>query len=181
MLMFAGQMGCEALNWVLKRLIKEERPRRMYGKGYGMPSSHAQFVTFFAVFLSLFLLVRHQPHPTRTHTPISFPTRFLLSIAAMGSAAAVAASRIYLNYHTPRQVLVGCAAGAASAVVWFAFTSYLRSAGWTDWLLEQDIAKWCRLRDLVIEEDLVDAGWARWLDRRSDVRKTTPDSSKKKR
>lgn len=26
--MFAGQMGCEALNWVLKRTIKEERPSR---------------------------------------------------------------------------------------------------------------------------------------------------------
>ena len=26
--MFAGQMGCEALNFLLKRLIKEERPKR---------------------------------------------------------------------------------------------------------------------------------------------------------
>lgn len=26
-LMFAGQMGCEALNFLLKRLIKEERPK----------------------------------------------------------------------------------------------------------------------------------------------------------
>ena len=31
----------------------------MNGKGYGMPSSHAQFAFFFAVSLSLFLLVRH--------------------------------------------------------------------------------------------------------------------------
>jgi len=29
LLMFAGQMGCEALNFVLKRLIREERPKRM--------------------------------------------------------------------------------------------------------------------------------------------------------
>lgn len=28
LLMFAGQMGCEALNWGLKRYIKEERPTR---------------------------------------------------------------------------------------------------------------------------------------------------------
>jgi hypothetical protein len=28
LLMFGGQMGCEALNWILKRIIKEERPRR---------------------------------------------------------------------------------------------------------------------------------------------------------
>lgn len=30
LLMFAGQMGCEALNFVLKRIIKEERPKRMW-------------------------------------------------------------------------------------------------------------------------------------------------------
>jgi len=29
-LMFAGQLGCEALNFVLKRLIKEERPKGMF-------------------------------------------------------------------------------------------------------------------------------------------------------
>jgi dolichyldiphosphatase len=28
-LMFAGQMGCEAFNFALKRIIKEERPKRM--------------------------------------------------------------------------------------------------------------------------------------------------------
>ena len=27
LLMFAGQMGCEALNWGLKRWLREERPR----------------------------------------------------------------------------------------------------------------------------------------------------------
>lgn len=27
--MFGGQMGCEALNFLLKRLIKEERPKRI--------------------------------------------------------------------------------------------------------------------------------------------------------
>lgn len=31
--MFAGQMACEALNWVLKRYIKEERPRGKVGIG----------------------------------------------------------------------------------------------------------------------------------------------------
>lgn len=30
LLMFAGQMGCEALNFLLKRIIKEERPKRTY-------------------------------------------------------------------------------------------------------------------------------------------------------
>lgn len=30
LLMFAGQMSCEALNWLLKRWVKEERPSRMF-------------------------------------------------------------------------------------------------------------------------------------------------------
>lgn len=29
-LMFAGQLACEALNWILKRTIREERPHRMH-------------------------------------------------------------------------------------------------------------------------------------------------------
>lgn len=32
LLMFAGQMSCEALNFALKRYIKEERPRRESSK-----------------------------------------------------------------------------------------------------------------------------------------------------
>lgn len=31
--MFMGQMGCEALNFLLKRLIKEERPKRTSNGG----------------------------------------------------------------------------------------------------------------------------------------------------
>ncbi|CAI4210248.1 unnamed protein product [Parascedosporium putredinis] len=47
LLTFAGQLACEAANFLLKRLIKEARPTRIpTGKGYGMPSSHAQFVAF---------------------------------------------------------------------------------------------------------------------------------------
>ena len=130
-----------------------------------MPSSHSQFVSFFSVSLTLFLLFRHNPHApyaSSTHIPTTFVERLALSILAVGGAAAVAESRIYLNYHTQKQVLVGCAAGAIFAIFWFGITSYLRSAGWIDWALENSIAKYFRMRDLVINEDLVDAGWERW-------------------
>ncbi|KAF1967352.1 DOLPP1 protein [Bimuria novae-zelandiae CBS 107.79] len=170
MLMFAGQMACEALNWCLKRWIKEERPREMHGKGYGMPSSHAQFVSFFSITLALFLLFRHVPHPTDTHTPFTFFQRFVLSVLALISAAAVAVSRIYLSYHTPKQVLVGCVAGTVCAVAWFGITTYLRRAGWVEWVLETELARLFRVRDLVVQEDLVDSGWARWVERRKRQR-----------
>ncbi|ORY10535.1 DOLPP1 protein [Clohesyomyces aquaticus] len=166
MLMFAGQLSCEAVNWVLKRLIKEERPKEMHGKGYGMPSSHAQFVTFFSLTLTLFLLLRHQPHPTLTHTPFSFAQRAMLSLVSLLCAAAVASSRVYLSYHTPKQVLVGSAAGAVYAIFWFVFTSALRRTGWVDWALDTQIARLFRVRDLVMQEDLVDSGWVRYEERR---------------
>lgn len=138
----------------------------MHGKGYGMPSSHAQFVSFFSTTLALFLLFRHVPHPTHTHTPFTFFQRLVLSVLALFSAAAVAVSRIYLSYHTQKQVLVGCLAGAVCALLWFAFTTYLRRAGWIEWILETQLARLFRVRDLVVQEDLVDSGWARWVERR---------------
>jgi dolichyldiphosphatase len=150
----------------------------MHGKGYGMPSSHAQFVSFFSVSLTLFLLLRHVPHPTETHTPFSFFQRFLLSLLALASAAGVAYSRIYLNYHTPKQVLVGCAAGAIFAVLWFGVTTFLRRSGLVEWVLETDLARLFRVRDLVIQEDLVDSGWARWVERRRRKLVVQPGSKK---
>lgn len=35
LLMFAGQMSCEALNFVLKRIIREERPKRKSDRSAG--------------------------------------------------------------------------------------------------------------------------------------------------
>ncbi|KAK5163628.1 uncharacterized protein LTR77_010577 [Saxophila tyrrhenica] len=180
LLMFAGQMACEGLNWILKRLIQEERPTQMLGKGYGMPSSHAQFVAYFSTFLILFMLLRHDPHShpsaSTTHVPIPYWQRVLLSGAALVCAAAVAQSRIYLNYHKPRQVYVGVAAGAACAVAWFVVIGMARRHGLIDWLLDLPPARWARLRDLVVHEDLVDAGWERWERRRQ---KRATNSSKK--
>ncbi|KAI5921349.1 PAP2 superfamily protein [Camillea tinctor] len=168
-LLFAGQLACEALNFALKRLIKEERPRRMNGKGYGMPSSHAQFVAYFAISMTLFLLVRHRPPSPgvrrRNHTPMTMLERAVWSVACLVMAAAVAWSRIYLNYHTEKQVIVGSIAGAVSAVAWFIITSIIRQTGWLTWAIETPPARWLRVRDLVVEEDPCQAGWEKWDDK----------------
>ncbi|KAL4995868.1 hypothetical protein BDV10DRAFT_173780 [Aspergillus recurvatus] len=157
-LMFAGQLVCEALNFALKRIIKEERPKQMFGKGYGMPSSHAQFVAFFAVYLGLFLIFRHTPNGANQ----GIMSRMIASFGITLGAMAVAVSRIYLTYHTVRQVLAGCAVGVVFALFWFIFTGLLRSYGWIDWVLEHSIAQLLRIRDLVVSEDLAEAGWQRW-------------------
>lgn len=141
-----------------------------------MPSSHSQFVSFFSISLTLFLLLRHKPtnpsHPT-SQNPLypSYPQftlleRSILSLLSLACAASVAASRIYLNYHTPRQVLVGVLAGAVFAVVWFAVGSWMRRSGWIEWGLDSGVARMVRMRDLIVTEDLQDAGWGRWEARR---------------
>lgn len=184
-LMFAGQLACEALNFALKRLIKEERPRRMNGKGYGMPSSHAQFVSYFAVSLALFLVLRHRPlepgRRRRNHAPMRLPERLFWSACVCAMAAAVAWSRIYLNYHTEKQVVVGCAAGTASALAWFAATEVARRSGWLLWAVNHPVAQLLRVRDLVVEEDLCQAGWEKWDDKMAalSAQKKTKTKTKK--
>ena len=60
------------INYVLKHTIREPRPALPHGQRedgklwekFGMPSSHSQFIWYFAVYVTLFLLVRlhHQVH-----------------------------------------------------------------------------------------------------------------------
>ncbi|KUI71028.1 Putative dolichyldiphosphatase [Cytospora mali] len=229
-LMFAGQLACEAVNFVLKRLIKEERPQRIHrtGKGYGMPSSHAQFVAFWAVAMALFLLVRHTPSWTDhgygpraaaaaanggsgnntagggrgrhnasarragiwgqdwvviesyAHRPWSFAERAAASLAVLSVAAMVAWSRVYLGYHTVNQVLVGCLAGSLSALAWYGVTYVIREIGLLAWVLESPVARGLRVRDLVVSEDLAQAGWEKWEDRKVAAAAAAKSSKKKK-
>ncbi|KAK1826090.1 dolichyldiphosphatase [Podospora conica] len=166
LLLLAGQLACEALNFVLKRLIRQDRPRHIHAdttKGYGMPSSHAQFVSFWAVSVVLFLLVRH-----RGATPLWM--RAGVGAAAVGVAAAVAWSRVYLGYHTGWQVLAGCVAGVGCGVGWFGVVGVVRGRGWLGWALELPVVRWFRVRDLVVDEDVSLAGWEKWEGRREAER-----------
>ncbi|KAM5490190.1 putative dolichyldiphosphatase [Microsporum audouinii] len=160
--MLAGQLSCEVLNFGLKRLIKQERPYQMNGKGYGMPSSHSQFMGYFAVFFTLFLLFRHAPSSSILSGYISALERVGLASLACVGATMVAMSRIYLNYHTPEQVLAGSVIGIAYGVVWFEIGGYLRKSGWLEWVLDLEPVRYFRIRDLLPREDLTESGWQRW-------------------
>jgi dolichyldiphosphatase len=48
------------------------------------------------------------------------------------------------------------------AIGWFVVTAWLRRSGWVAWAVESEVARMFRVRDLVVEEDLADAGWVRW-------------------
>lgn len=125
-----------------------------------MPSSHAQYAFYFATYLTLFLLLRQTPSPNSSPHPI------LLSLLLLLSASLVAYSRIYLTYHTSSQVLVGCTAGAGCALAWFCATAMARRMGVVEGVLEGEVMRWLKMRDLVVEESLEEAGWERWENRR---------------
>jgi dolichyldiphosphatase len=98
----------------------------------------------------------------------------------MIGAAAVATSRVYLSYHTPKQILVGITAGTIFAVVYFLFTASLRRFGWIDWALDTRLARMIRLRDLITTEDLQDAGWGRFEAQRKARQESATISRKSK-
>ncbi len=183
--MFAGQLGCEALNFLLKRVLKQDRPPIMQGKGYGMPSSHAQFVAFFGLSMTFFLLFRHVPKtPSALYSPLSLWMRVGLSGLVLIGAGLVAWSRIYLNYHTLKQVLVGYSAGTMFAILWFLLTTIVRQSGLLEWGLDLEITRLFRVRDLVVEEDMCQAGWEKWEEKRREsrqVQKMTNGNGKKER
>jgi dolichyldiphosphatase len=127
----------------------------MHGKGYGMPSSHAQFSAFFALYLGLLLM-----HRNLGGRDLPQWKRAFYAAAAAGGSVAVAVSRIYLNYHTPKQVLAGYTAGLICAAGWYAVTAAARTTqGGRLWdaLLSFGACLW--IQDRCLETDLVVAGW----------------------
>ncbi|KAJ3395097.1 Dolichyldiphosphatase 1 [Lobulomyces angularis] len=98
--MLIGQLSNELINFTLKSLIKQDRPfPQKLGKGYGMPSSHAQFMGFFCCYGGLWLYYR-----------IKFDNniyKYIALIKVLLLSFTVAYSRIYLNYHTKLQVFLG--------------------------------------------------------------------------
>ncbi len=120
--------------------------------------------------------------PSPSHTPLSLVARVGLSGLALICAGLVAWSRIYLNYHTPKQVVVGYVAGSVSAITWFAATTIVRQIGLVSWALEQYPTRLFRMRDLVVEQDLCQAGWEKWEEKCEAKRISSqkPASGKKK-
>lgn len=142
------------------------------GKGYGMPSSHAQFMFFFATYIGLWICVRN------TYLPKVQKTGALAALWAV--AASVASSRVYLQYHTPKQVLVGVSAGVVIGVLWFIATALLKVlAGGVIWdlLLENPISKMIYVRDECAQVDVQYKGWEIWWAER--IQKKQAAQSKK--
>ncbi|KAL4219386.1 Dolichyldiphosphatase 1 [Mactra antiquata] len=116
---FCGIVINEGCNWVLKHTIREKRPQRdiaVLFTEYGMPSSHSQFMFFFATYMILFLFIRIY----RNYNCLDDLWKYLTAIGSLTVACVVAYSRVYLGYHTSSQVLWGGIIGIILGCIWFA-------------------------------------------------------------
>lgn len=200
--MWAGQLSCEAFNWLLKRAIKQDRPIGMsppfrthtaatsdklpitdsLGHGYGFPSSHSQYMGFFASFLMCHLYFRHR-FASCGYPILDRAWRLLLYVGIGGWAVAVAYSRCgthpellcrsgidpelpqfsryHLTYHTPHQIIWGFAIGTLLGLSLYITTEFIPRSYPTsllarakNGLLGGTIATWLQIRD----------GWDVWSD-----------------
>ncbi|XP_023219807.1 dolichyldiphosphatase 1-like [Centruroides sculpturatus] len=122
---FLGILLNEAINFILKHLIKELRPckgREILHTEYGMPSSHSQFMWFFSMYLSFFVLIRL--HHGSSSFSLESLWKYLVTLGGFVAASLVSYSRVYLQYHTSMQVICGAMLGVVFAVVWFTITQF---------------------------------------------------------
>ncbi|GHJ90371.1 hypothetical protein NliqN6_6773 [Naganishia liquefaciens] len=116
-----GQLSNEALNGVLKRRWKGIRPGKL-GDGYGMPSSHSQFLGYSSTFLIVHLLLIHQREQGTgralavRNTFTAKVTRYGLVVGLVAWSLLTGYSRVYLHYHTAGQVILGLSIGSLTGL-----------------------------------------------------------------
>ena len=117
---FIGLLLTEASNYILKNLIKHPRPLQVKNRGsfskYGMPSDHAMCMFYFSTFFSLLIIFRYY---VNNNSIVQILFKNLLVVISFVGAFLVAYSRVYLEYHTYEQVVVGSLLGILIGAVWF--------------------------------------------------------------
>lgn len=158
--MWAGQLVGEGLNWILKHIVQQDRPAESIGNGFGFPSSHSQYMAFFSSFLVCHLYFRHRFSSTG-YLLVDQLWRLCIYMGLIGWAGLVAYSRYYLGYHNTYQILWGLGIGVFLGVSLY-FISELIPTRYPNSLLgkfktrilNNPLLVWFQIRD----------GWAVWPD-----------------
>ncbi|KAF9094704.1 hypothetical protein BGX23_001709 [Mortierella sp. AD031] len=153
--MLAGQLVNELLNLILKRLVKQARPTEYLGDGYGMPSSHSQFMAYFATYIVILMYRRSiASEPIVPHT---------VSAVVILWSALVVYSRVHLYYHTWQQVVAGTICGFFFAIVYYHIANgIIRSKGLFDWIVDHPLARQFHIRDTDSIHDVAKFDWEMW-------------------
>ncbi|XP_058823956.1 dolichyldiphosphatase 1-like [Topomyia yanbarensis] len=123
---FVGTLFNEGINIFLKHWIREPRPvnRSQIWTEYGMPSSHSQCMCFFAQYVLLFIFIRLH-HMNNNNARAERLVRILVLVMCWVVTILVCFGRIYLQYHSLSQVLVGAFVGIFIGTFWFFLTHYV--------------------------------------------------------
>lgn len=92
----------------LKRIIKQPRPLESAISGYGMPSSHAMFMSFVLIYASLWF----------TSPRVQRPYKALYVSSLIVLAFAVTYSRLHLRVHSIEQLCAGVLLGGLTGALW---------------------------------------------------------------
>ncbi|KAF9583076.1 Dolichyldiphosphatase 1 [Lunasporangiospora selenospora] len=154
-IMFAGQLANEVVNQILKRLVRQARPTDYLGDGYGMPSSHSQFMAYFATYTAILMYRRGlAPGAMMPHVVSGLVTVWALLVVY---------SRVHLYYHTWQQVVAGTICGIVFATSYYlCVDKILRPRGLFTWLLEHPLAKIFYVRDTDSIPDMAKFDWEMW-------------------
>ncbi|CAK1549791.1 unnamed protein product [Leptosia nina] len=116
---FVGTLLNELINIILKHIFCEKRPLsrgNLYNE-YGMPSSHSQFIWFFSIYVLYFFIFRL--HHIYNNNILSILWKVIIVGSCFLLSLIVSIARVYLEYHTTRQVVYGALVGCLTATLWF--------------------------------------------------------------
>ena len=123
----AGLVIASIISTILKKLIDQPRPHRDVDEDgmlhvpssqeEGMPSNHAAFVTFAAIFVLLFSVRRCDRMQGSVWVKII--KRWGPPAVALLIAVGCTYSRVHLGYHTPNQVYAGAGLGLMLGGTWY--------------------------------------------------------------
>ncbi|KAJ3045877.1 Dolichyldiphosphatase 1 [Rhizophlyctis rosea] len=135
--MLGGQLTNEAVNYVLKKVVRQARPTSKNNQlSIAMVGERKGVLTIYPSFVNIDYLGRGydpilKPHPNHTEPPNP-----------------LANHSIHLTYHTTLQVLVGLGAGTIYAIFWFiVLDSYIFPLMEKMRILESPLAQFFYIRD----------------------------------
>ncbi|XAR69047.1 Phosphatidate phosphatase [Bertholletia excelsa] len=137
-----GIIISQVINEFIKTSVQQDRPATCelleMCDSHGWPSSHSQYMFFFAVYFTLLTYFRIGV--------LSRKQMWIAGLVVWPTAFLTMYSRVYLGYHTVAQVIAGAALGIVLGGVWFwVVNSILRSyfpaieeSGFGRWLYVKD-------------------------------------------